>query len=536
MALKYIKMVYYIGKDKIEGTETCSIEELVRVLKKEKVIGLDTETKRKGISPLKNDILDHEIVMLQISTLHNQWVLDVRNKELLDYIKPFLQSNKLLKVGHNIKFDYIVLRNENIILENIYDTMIIEQVLNTGYSKPVGFYSLEQTFERYEGYSPYSNQLDLFKPIISKSIRSKIGEKEIFELPDILYGAEDAKSVLNIYLKQAPIIEQNKMRKLMLLENEFVLVLGDMEYNGMPINIDKWIDLNEWAKVEISKVLEKLQAEVPEVENWNSAKQVTKAFKILGINTKTRDKKTGLLKDSVNETVIKEQAINFPIIDIYLKYKGLQKIESSYGVKFLKNVSPITGRIHTSFIQILSTGRTASTSPNMQNIITGSKEFPEGIWWREAFQPKKGNKFVIADFNSQEVRVCADKSKDAVMLDALRHGKDLHKLSAAALYNKPVEEITDTERKNGKIARFAIMYGAGGSNLAKTFGVPRKLGETMINGFYKMHPAIKKMQDNSFKFALKNGYISIDSFGRRSYVETHPRIKILERVKHLNPE
>lgn len=141
----------------------------------------------------------------------------------------------------------------------------------------------------------------------------------------------------------------------------------------MPINIDRWIELDEWAGEQLETSLLVLRELHPEVENWNSSKQVIKLFKSLGINTTTKDN-----KDSVRELVIKDQ--DHPLIKLYLKYKQLAKLKSTYGINFLKYVSDITNRVHSNFHQILNTGRTSSTSPNLQNIITSSDDFKEGIW------------------------------------------------------------------------------------------------------------------------------------------------------------
>lgn len=142
----------------------------------------------------------------------------------------------------------------------------------------------------------------------------------------------------------------------------------------MPIDIDEWLDLDQWATGMLVEAESKLRKLYPEVDNWNSYMQVGKLFKKLGIPIKNKDG-----KDSVNELVIAEHQERFPIIKDYLKYKQWSKIKSTYGIKFLKYVSPITGRVHSSFLQLMATGRISSTKPNMTNIINKSENFPEGI-------------------------------------------------------------------------------------------------------------------------------------------------------------
>jgi DNA polymerase-1 len=255
-----------------------------------------------------------------------------------------------------------------------------------GLKVPNGFYSLDKTVQRRLHIDPYGNQLSLFDPFIPKHLRNTIGKEGNFSAAEIHYGATDIRCAYQLYEVQQDLLTEQELHKVAKLENAFVLVAGDMEYNGMPLDIDRWLDLSEWAKDKAAEYENLLKRDYSEIDNWNSATQVKQLFKSLGINTvitdKVKSKKTGqnVTKDSVQELVIKEQASKFPIIDTYLKYKGFKKLHSTYGIKFLKHVSPITDRIHTNFLQILNTGRTASSNPNVQNIVSAKEDFPEGSW------------------------------------------------------------------------------------------------------------------------------------------------------------
>ena len=236
--------------------------------------------------------------------------------------------------------------------------MVAEYVLNTGRTTAKGFYSLEKTHIRYFGTNPYGDQLSFFDPYIPKSTRSKFGSTSFSEA-EIFYGATDIITTHKVYEKQLQALADNDLLRVAKLENKFTLCLGDMELEGMPLDVDRWLELDEWSATKRDEALSKLTTEFTEVKNWNSAQQVTKLFKSLGIHTTVKDipksEKLGedVLKDSVQELVISEQAVDYPVITDYLKYKGLAKLNSTYGVKFLKHVSPITNRIHTSFIQVL---------------------------------------------------------------------------------------------------------------------------------------------------------------------------------------
>lgn len=310
---------------------------------------------------------------------------------------------------------------------------------------------------------------------------------------------------------QCKLIDKEELGEIEVLENKFVFVLGDMELEGVPIDIDEWLELDEWTGEEVKKIENLLRTQYPEVENWNSHIQVKNLFKKLGINIINKDK-----KESVNELVIASQASDHPIITDYLKYKQFSKLKSTYGLKFLKHISPITNRIHSSFIQILNTGRVSSTSPNLQNIISGSDDFPEGHKWRKAFKPAAGNKFVIADYGSQELRVVANLAQDLAMTDAFEHNKDLHAIAASALYEIPIEEVTKEKRRNAKIFNFSVLYGAGINKVADTFKVTKQKAGKLIENYYKMFADLKKFQDLTLEKTLANGYILTDQLGRKS--------------------
>lgn len=182
------------------------------------------------------------------------------------------------------------------------------------------------------------------------------------------------------------------------LENEFVLVLGDCELNGIPINKQKWCDLAIWSSNKADEELANLRTLYPDITNWNSSVQVKKLFKSIGIPISKSVK--GETKDTVASTAIIRYKDQFDIITPYLRYKGFAKLSSTYGVKFLQHVNTHTNRIHSSFIQNVNTGRTASSAPNLQNIKAAKPDFPEGVWWREAFECDEGNVFIISDYSS----------------------------------------------------------------------------------------------------------------------------------------
>jgi DNA polymerase I-like protein with 3'-5' exonuclease and polymerase domains len=172
-----------------------------------------------------------------------------------------------LKVGHNISYDYKVLKVTNdIVLDKVHDTMVSEYVLNTGRTTAKGFYSLEKTHIRYFNTNPYGDQLSFFDPYIPKSTRSKFGD-EPFSDAEIFYGATDIITTDKVYGAQLTSLIDNDLLRVAKLENKFVLCLGDMELEGMPIDVDRWLELDEWSKDKKDEALTKLSSEFPEVKN-----------------------------------------------------------------------------------------------------------------------------------------------------------------------------------------------------------------------------------------------------------------------------
>lgn len=481
---------------------------------------IDTETRRKNLSNLKMDYYDTEVIMLQIGDKYNQYIIDTRTTNV-EFLKKYLEDPKKLKVGHNIKYDYCVIKvNFDIVMENVYDTMIVDQLIYNGLDYK---YSLEEVVYRHTGINPYSNQLSLFDPFIPKSSRNDISKKktESFTAAEIFYGATDLISTNRVFDKQLLLIED--MKELVDLENDFVLVVGDMELNGIPINVDKWLDLEEDNLQKLSEIESKLLA-VAEI-NWNSSKQVLEVFKKLNIPVEIFDHKTGEIKESVNATSFTDKIKNdYPIIRTYIQYKEFKKAVSSYGSKFLTKVNPVTNRLHTNIIQILHTGRTASSNPNVQNI-------PREQEFRECFE---SDEYLIGcDFSNQEMHILANKSLDKTLIDGFNNGLDMHKLTGANAFDIPYEECDGTQRHVGKTINFGVVYGIGPSKIAKQFELSLGKSKTLIKNYYKNYTGLAPFFEECHKEVLTTGVITIDELGRKYTSSEFDRYKLLKSFKDI---
>lgn len=508
------KYINFIGNEVFNNN---TFENFLDYLSSAQEIVVDVETTQVGQSTISGDIHDSKMVLLQIGDKHVKWVLQPEFVPDWTPIKKVLESNKILKIGHNIKYDYKILKcHYNITMENVHDTMIGEYLIHCdSYKKPKGFFGLEQTLYRYTKRTPYSDQLSLFDPFIPKKVRNNIQ----INWPSIFYAATDIVSTYLVYEEQKKVLKEKELETIAPHEFEFVLTLGDCELTGMPIDVDEWIDLELWTKEQKDNLLDKLHSKYPEVENWNSNPQVAKLLKSLGVPVGIVDKDTGEEKDSVARTTIERYIDEYEVVKDLLAYKHAAKLNSSYGIKFLSKVSPVTGRVHTNFLQIKNTGRTGSMGPNMQQVPSYKKEFPEGERFRKAFKQKEGKTFVLADYSSQEMFILANRSKDKNLLKVLSDGADVHANTASVMYNIPVEDVAKAGvRAHGKTVNFAIPYGAGISKLSNSFGLSYGETKKLIESYFKGYPGIKSYFDTIFELSLKLGYIPVDKYGRKYFL------------------
>lgn len=242
-----------------------------------------------------------------------------------------------------------------------------------------------------------------------------------------------------------------------------------------------------------------------------------------GVDTTVVDKDTLEIKDSVNVLVLNRQLEDFPILQTYIGYKKAMKLYSSYGPKFLKHVNPTTGRVHSSFMQILNTGRTASSEPNCQNI-------PRDEIYRHCFRTKPGKTFVVADYANQELRILADKANEHAMIRAFKEGKDIHLETAKIMYNNPNLTKKDEERQNAKTVNFTIAYGGGPGKIAKQFGIPISEAKRVIKTYFENFPELEDYLKRAQQFVLDNGYVLINPVtGRKSYIEEYDKYLLYKR-------
>jgi DNA polymerase-1 len=518
-------MVYYYTNNKTlyekvheEYKTVEDLQPVVNLLLKEPEIGLDCET--TGLDPRKD-----KVIMVQLSTPTDQYVIDVRGLDFGKIFKPLFDKKDILFIGHNIKFDYNMLKQFGIILYNVYDTMISDIVIfNDFYDRDFirknKRFSLDGVFYHY------------FKSHIPKGVRNEfkyIGASP-FTTKQILYGAYDTEVVFKIKVEQAKLIDEYKLHKVVSLENKVVLCLGDIEYNGFYIDPKRWMEANvkfvEKLKVAYKNLDKELIKIAPRYEkkafqlslfstpdeeqdrltdvNWNSSSQVMRILNEQDIYPVDKDGKGSTSTKALGYLDDKP-----PLVLALLDVRKYSKAVSAFGKEFLEKNLHDDSRIRSNFNQIVGTGRMSSRNPNMQQI-------PAGDEFRGAFVAPDGKVLITADYSSQESRVMADLADDESFIDFFNNGDgDMHSFVATKLFSVAFDKefivTKDNEnsayRQKGKTLNFMISFGGSAMSLSKELKIPVEEAQILVDSFFGGFPDLDNFFKANREFALKHGYI-----------------------------
>jgi DNA polymerase-1 len=442
------------------------------------------------------------------------------DKELvLLTLKPILESQQYPKALQNAKFDRLVLHHQGIKLSGVvFDTMLASYVLNPELTHNLGDlserYGLEITAKSYK---------DLGIP------KGKtIADLDIAVVAD--YCGLDAYATYYLVDKlKAELGKFPKLEKLLKeVEQPLEPVLATMENTGIRLDTEYLHSFSQQLNRDLEKLERETYAAAGEEFNLSSPKQLsTILFEKLGLDTKkSRKTKTGY---STNQQVLEKLRGEHPVIDNMLEHRTLAKLKSTYVDALPALVRESTGRVHTDFNQtVVATGRLSSSNPNLQNIPIRT-EFSRQI--RQAFIPQEGWLLVAADYSQIELRILAHLSQEPVLIDAYRHDKDVHSVTARLLFDK--DEITSEERRLGKIINFGVIYGMGAQRFARESGFKTDIGKQFIEKYRQKYALVFEYLEGVKKQAIALGYVNT-ILGRRRYVNL-----MSERLKQLrgsNPE
>lgn len=436
---------------------------------------------------------------------------------LVEIFRPVLEDEKITKIAQNLKYDAIVFKWYGVEIRGAYfDTMVAHYLL-----EPEMRHGMDYLAETYLSYSPVSIETLIGKGKGQLNMRDVPVEK----VSD--YAAEDADITLQLKLLFAPKLAEGGVQALFdAIECPLIKVLADLEYEGVRIDSDYLADYSQELEAQILDLENSIYEQAGVKFNIGSPKQVGDLlFERLKIPYKGAKTKTG--QYSTDEDKLQELAPEFPIIQTILNFRGLSKLKSTYVDALPKMVNPRTGRIHSSFNQALAaTGRLSSNNPNLQNIPVRT---PEGAKVRRAFIPRdEKHTLLSADYSQIELRLIAEISGDAAMLEAFQNGQDIHTATAAKVFNVPFEEVTREQRYQAKTVNFSIVYGAGATNLSRQLSIKRTEAKELIDAYFSQYKGLKVYMDSVVEEARKNGYVTT-LMDRRRYLRDINSKSSLER-------
>lgn len=419
-------------------------------------------------------------------------------RQVIAEFKPILESTTIRKVGQNLKYDISVLRRYEIsVMPPIFDTMLAHYLID-----PDMRHNLDAMARHYLHYSPLSIE-SLIGP---KGKDQKSMQEVALELVKE-YAGEDADITLQLYHKLVPeVADQNLEQLLNEVELPLVRVLAAMECAGVKVDTDILASLSD-AMIQESQVLEQaIYSLAGGTFNIGSTKQLGDIlFNRLQLVDNPKKTKTG--KYATGEEVLQELTKNHPIAEKIIEYRELQKLKSTYIDALPTMISPVDGRIHTSFNQaVTTTGRLSSAHPNLQNIPIRTER---GRAIRQAFVPSNPDCMLFAaDYSQIELRIMASFSKDPSMIVAFQEGRDIHQATASQLFKVPLEQVDKDMRRRAKTANFGIIYGISVFGLAQRLDIPRSEASALIKAYFKEFPAIKAYMDTIVKEARAQGYVT----------------------------
>ncbi|HQG75983.1 MAG TPA: DNA polymerase I [Bacteroidales bacterium] len=487
----------------IEGNN--ELREFVEKVLLLKEICFDTETTH--INPF-----DSELVALAFSWTRGKGYLvhfpESRQETaaMMEILRPIFESDRILKIGQNIKFDIQVLANYGIDVKGpLFDTMIAHYLL-----EPDMRHNMNLLAETYLSYSPvHIESLIGEKGAGQKSMRS-VSVDKIKE-----YAVEDADVTCQLKEIFMPVLKSEGLIDLAeTVEMPLIRVLADMERNGVRLNQDDLRSISEGLREEIIILEKEIHSLAGTEFNISSPKQLGDIlFLKLKLDDKARLTKTRQFV--TNEEILQRLTGRHPIVSKVLEYRGLKKLLSTYLEPLPQMIDPKTGRIHTSFRQaVTSTGRLSSDNPNLQNIPVRDER---GREIRKAFVPEDGNLFFSADYSQIELRLMAHLSKDKGMIEDFLSGSDIHAATASKIFGVEIGDVTREMRSRAKTANFGIIYGISSFGLSERLTIGRKEAKELIDGYFQSYPGVKRYMDESIRKAREKGYVTT-MFGRRRYL------------------
>jgi DNA polymerase-1 len=481
---------------------------LLQNLMNQTSVCFDTET--TGI-----DALNAELVGMSFSFEKGKafYVPFPENREeaqiLIDKFKPFFENEAIEKIGQNIKYDLKILTNYGVQIKGkLFDTMIAHYLIN-----PDMRHNMDVLSETYLKYAPKS-----IEDLIGKKGKNQLSMKDV-PLENIKeYAAEDADVTFQLSEVFSPILDKAETKKLFdEIEIPLIPVLATMELEGINLDVPFLKEMSVEMAKESAALEQKIYETAGEKFNLASPKQLGDIlFDKLKIGG-AKQKKTKTGQYATGEEVLSYLANDNQIVKDILDWRQMVKLQSTYIDALPNQVDKKTGRVHTDYMQtVAATGRLSSNNPNLQNIPIRTER---GRLIRKAFIARDENYTLLsADYSQIELRIIAALSGEDNMIKAFQNNEDIHRSTAAKVFNVPLEEVTKEQRSNAKTVNFGIIYGVSAFGLSNQTDLSRKESAELIDAYYKTYPKLKAYMSEQVDFARHNGYVQT-VLGRRRYLK-----------------
>lgn len=524
-----------------ENYTVVTVEESLAILEPMRVVGLDTET--QGF-----DVYTKLLLTLQLGNFENQVMIDCTTIDIQLY-KEFIESDRLF-LFWNAKFDLKFLYHQRIVPINVWDGYLAEKLLYLGYRSGTRKMGLKDAA---------SNYLDVE---MDKTVRGEILYKGITDRV-VVYGCNDVKYLESIKHCQDIELTKKQLLSALSVENEFVKVLAYIEYGGIRLDVTRWkakmakdqlkldesiIKINNWiitnsnhdpylkrfVKIERQgDLFEGFNSDPICTINWNSSKQLIPLFEYLGYNLLTKDKKTGIMKKSVEAKVLEIQKNVSSILDPYLEYTRCAKLVSTYGQSYLDQINPVTGRIHTNFNQLMDTGRLSCGGKDKSNNLeyVNIQNLPADEDTRSSFVPNEGSTLIDCDYTAQEDFIFTELSQEPKLIEFYNdttRKRDGHSFVAKICFPEELDGITEEEVKHkrpdlrslAKKAKFSVHYGGNGDTIARNLALPKEQGyaieKAYLSGFTGIDAYFKRVKKDMWD----KGYILINAMtGHKMFIQ-----------------
>ncbi|MDE6820755.1 DNA polymerase I [Bacteroides acidifaciens] len=496
--------------------------EIIQKLLTSEILSLDTET--TGTEPM-----DAELVGMSFSIAENEAFyvpVPAEQEEALKIVnefRPVFENENSLKVGQNIKYDMIVLKNYGAEVKGaLFDTMIAHYIL-----QPELRHGMDYLAEIYLHYQTiHIDELIGPKGKNQKNMRD-LDPKDVYR-----YACEDADVTLKLKNVLEKELKENDAERLFYdIEMPLVPVLVNIERNGVLLDTEALKQSSAHFTAQMERIEKEIYELAGETFNIASPKQVGEVlFDKLKIVEKAKKTKTGQYVTS--EEVLESLRHKHPVVEKILEHRGLKKLLGTYIDALPLLINPRTGRVHTSFNQtVTATGRLSSSNPNLQNIPIRDENGKE---IRKAFIPDEGCLFFSADYSQIELRIMAHLSEDKNMIDAFLSNHDIHAATAAKIYKIDLNDVDSDMRRKAKTANFGIIYGISVFGLAERMNVDRKEAKELIDGYFETYPGVKAYMDKSIQVAQEKGYVETIFHRKRFLPDINSRNAVVRGYAERN--